>query len=57
MKKLVGCMTVVCYGFVAACWIVNLVKLCRCDFEAPYKEEVLHLIGLIPGVSIVTAWF
>lgn len=43
--------------FTIGCWIVNIVKLVNCDFEAPYKQEIIHAIGLIPGVSIVTCWF
>lgn len=44
------------YGIVA--WIVNLGMFFRCDFTSPYKEEVIHLIGiLIPFASMVTIWF
>lgn len=39
------------------CWIVNLVKLLNCDFEGPWKEEIIHAIGLIGPVAGVTAWF
>jgi predicted secreted protein len=39
------------------CWVGNIVKLARCDFEAPYKGEVIHAIGLIGPASIVTFWF
>jgi hypothetical protein len=42
----------------AAAWLINLFKLFDCDFDAPYKEEVIHFIGLfIPPASIITAWF
>ena len=41
---------------VAASWVVNLYKLTQCDFAAPYKGEALHAAGLIPVVSVVTAW-
>ena len=43
--------------FAIVAWIVNIVKLLNCDFDAPYKEEAIHLIGLIPGVSMITCWF
>lgn len=40
-----------------ACWIFNFVKLVSCDFEAPFKEEAIHLIGaFIPPASIITCW-
>lgn len=39
-------------------WIVNLVKLFQCDFEASYKEEIIHLIGvIIAPSSMITVWF
>lgn len=40
----------------AAGWIANLIKLVNCDFEAPYKCEVVHLAGLIPPVGMIVGW-
>jgi hypothetical protein len=42
----------------AMAWIINIAKFFNCDFDAPYKEEVIHFLGIIiaPG-SIITAWF
>ena len=37
-------------------WVKNIIKLSDCDFEAPYKAEVIHAIGLIPPVGMVTGW-
>ena len=37
-------------------WVKNIIKLTRCDFEAPYKAEIIHGIGLIPPVGMVTGW-
>lgn len=45
------------YVYMGVAWIVNFVKLLSCDFDAPYKEEFIHAIGMIPGVSMVTCWF
>jgi hypothetical protein len=45
------------YVYMGVAWIVNLVKLLSCDFDAPYKEEFIHTIGMIPGVSMITCWF
>ena len=43
--------------FVAVSWITNLVKFVKCDFEAPYKTEIIRSIGIpIPVVGMVTAW-
>jgi hypothetical protein len=37
-------------------WVKNVIKLANCDFEAPYKAEVGHTVGLIPPVGMVTGW-
>lgn len=37
-------------------WIQNLIKLSECDFQAPYKCEIVHTVGLIPPVGMVTGW-
>lgn len=43
---------------VAICtgWVKNLIKFSDCDFEAPYKAEVIYGIGMIPIVGMVTGW-
>ena len=38
-------------------WGVNLNKLTKCDFESPFKCEVIHAIGIVPVASVVTVWF
>ena len=42
----------------AMAWIINIAKFFACDFDAPYKEEIIHFLGIViaPG-SIITAWF
>ena len=42
--------------FVGIGWAKNLIKLSRCDFEAPYKAEIIHTVGIIPPVGMVTGW-
>ena len=37
-------------------WVKNLIKLTECDFEPSYKAEVIHIVGLIPPVGMVTGW-
>jgi hypothetical protein len=41
---------------VAVGWIMNVIKLANCDFESPYKCEVVHTVGLVPIVGAVTGW-
>ena len=55
MKMFTIIMTVI-WIFVLGCWIGNLVKLINCDFEAPYKGEIVHAIGLLPIASVITVW-
>ena len=37
-------------------WMKNLIKLSECDFEAPYKAEIIHAAGIIPPVGMITGW-
>ena len=37
-------------------WVKNLIKLSECDFEPSYKAEIIHLVGIIPPVGMVTGW-
>jgi hypothetical protein len=41
---------------IGAGWVMNIVKLADCDFEAPYKAEVIHAVGIIPPVGMITGW-
>ena len=41
-------------GFIG--WVKNISKLIDCDFEAPYKTEVIRTVSLIPVVGGVTGW-
>ena len=39
-------------------YIGNGVKLINCDFEAPYKEEVVYGIGVVAApLSLITVWY
>lgn len=53
-----GClaMTFFIVWFVAS-WATNFYKLTECDFNEPYKCEVIHGVGVIPPFAFVTAWF
>lgn len=42
----------------AVSWIINVIKLCMCDFEPSYKEEIIHGVGaFVPFSSLITMWF
>ena len=42
--------------FMAISWFTNLGKLIDCNFEQPYKAEIIHSVGIFPIVACVTAW-
>lgn len=43
-------------AIVAIGWVKNIVKLADCDFQQPYKAEVIHAVGIIPPVGMITGW-
>lgn len=44
-------------GLYLSVWVLNLIKFCQCDFDAPWKSEIIHGIGVfLPPTSIVTVW-
>jgi len=47
---------IVLWLVIAIGWSVNLYKLVTCDFEAPYKAEIIRGIGLIPPVGAIVGW-
>lgn len=48
---------VIMWLFLTVSWIKNIYELTECDFESPYKCEVIHGIGIpIPPVSWISAW-
>jgi len=37
---------------------INIKKLAECDFDAPYKCEIIHGAGvLFPPLSVFTVWY
>lgn len=41
----------------AASWVGNFIKLTDCDFKSDYKCEVVHVLGIVPTISLITVWF
>lgn len=37
-------------------WSLNFYKLINCDFQSPYKCEIIHGIGIAPPISLLTGW-
>jgi len=52
-----GIMSLVWLYF-TVCWVLNLFLLMGCDFDAPYREEVVYAIGVFSFFgSGITVWF
>ena len=59
MKSTVGVILAIQILLVAAIgtgWVKNVIKLTDCDFEAPYKAEIIHGLGVIPPIGAITGW-
>lgn len=38
-------------------WLMNVYKLTECDFNAPYKAEIIRIVGVaVPPVGVVVGW-
>ena len=55
-KGNVGVLVLLFIVFMAGSWLVNFYKLTQCDFEADYKCEAIHGVGIIPWVHVATVW-
>jgi len=55
MKKLIITQIIIVL-IIGTGWIKNIIKLSECDFESPYKAEVIHGIGIIPPIGMITGW-
>ena len=54
--KLILLLPIIVLGFTPYVW--NGYKLSNCDFEANYKCEAIHGVGVIvPPASLITMWF
>lgn len=58
MKAFFVALLVALFLLIPVSWVVNAIKLFECDFD-PNKDfrcEVVHVIGIIPVVSLATSW-
>ena len=50
-------MVVVAIGLLLCGYVLNIVALCKCDFEPSYKAECIRTVGVvIPVVGVVTGY-
>ena len=55
MKKIIAIQIIITVLALAG-WIQGIVKLCKCDFKAPYKAEILYGIGTLTATGAVIGW-
>lgn len=49
---------IIVWIYLLASWIINAVHFFQCDFEGPWKEEVIKGIGIVIfPLSGITVWF
>lgn len=52
-----GILGIILIFAVSSSWVLNIVKLVECDFEAPYKAEIIRSIGVpVPIVGVVVGY-
>lgn len=59
MKKSFGVASVVMlliYVALIVGYIKDIVKLVKCDFEAPYKAEVIYGVGAVTGLGAIIGY-
>lgn len=37
-------------------WVKNVIKLTNLDFSAPYKTEIIRVVGVLPPVGGIVGW-
>jgi hypothetical protein len=59
-ETLLKTLFIITIGFLvamSAAWAINLYKLTQCDFTSDYQCEVIHGLGIVPPVALITVWF
>jgi len=55
-----GLVGIVWLVFILVCgvgWVMNIYKLTQCDFDAPYKTEIIRVVStVVPIVGGFTGW-
>ncbi len=57
-QKGYGGLALFVFLFLVVTWFINLGQLFSCDFQAPYKCEVVHAVGVgVPPAQVITVFF
>lgn len=51
-----GALVGVFYLYIIIAYCVNVYQLVTCDFEEPWKEEIVRVLGLFTPTYWVTVW-
>jgi hypothetical protein len=54
-KFFFGVFMIVCLALTLG-WVLNVYKFFSCDFEAPYKAEIIYGIGIVTPISGITGY-
>lgn len=47
---------VIVFVLAFAGWVQNIVKLTQVDGKAPYKAEIIRVIGIVPPIGAIVGW-
>lgn len=47
-------MIIILFGTIG--WVMNIVKLSQLNFNAPYKAEVIRVVGVFTPIGGLTGW-
>ena len=37
-------------------YVKGIIKFAGCDFEKPFKVEIVHGLGIVCGTGVITGW-
>lgn len=52
-----GCIVICFYLLLFLGYVLNIVKFVKCDFEAPYKAELIRGIGMVIPYGGIIGYF
>lgn len=56
-KEILYSIIIIAYLLGIVWWILNIVKLCKADFEPSYKNEIIRSVWVVIPPVWAVAWF
>lgn len=45
------------YAYILITWVINLIQFLNCDFEEPWREEIIKGVGVVLfPLNGITVW-